>query len=833
MTAPAHGPSRVRIDGKFFRRGTERFVLRGVTYGGFAPNKAGEPFPEPDLVEADFARIRSLGANTLRTYDLPPPWLMDLAAAADLLVMAGVAWPSHGCFLDSQHTAREARTVVTTAARRLADHPAFLALVLANEIPADVVRWTGTRRMAAFLDELAIAVRAAAPGCLCTYANFPTTEFLQPARLDFVTFNVFLHEERPLAEYLHRLQNLAGDRPLVLGECGADSLREGLEGQAAVVGRCLAAASRAGLAGSVVYAFTDDWYRGGRRIEDWALGITDAERRPKPAFDVVRAAFTGPPAGPPRTPRVSVVVASFNGASTLPACLESLRHLDYPDYEVILIDDGSTDDTTRISAAFPEVRTLRHAVNMGLSTARNLGIRASTGDIVAFTDADCRADPDWLRLLVIGLFELRVAGIGGPNLLPPDDSPLAAAVMASPGGPAHVLLEDGSAEHLPGCNFAFWRWALEGIGGFDPVFRRAGDDVDVCWRILRQGWRLGFAPAAVVWHHRRSTVGDYLRQQAGYGEAEGLLVAKHPERFNAIGGARWQGRIDPPGMSPLFWNRSVVYRGVFATAPYQTLYTPAADGVLPLLTSLEYHAIVALPLVVLALLWPALWPLAATALCVPPALCLLAAARVRLPADRARWWSRPLIAGLHHLQPLVRGAARYQARFNRSTDPRGPEAATPEAALPVPPRGGVLAYWSREHRDRRAWLERMVGALENRCWSHREDTGWGDVDLEVSGSPWAVVTVVTMSEPNQDGSFTLRARLRRRWTLTASVLFWATLAGVALIAGIFRVDWRAWWIPVASQAVIAWFIWSQGRQLEARLVAVLDEVAREWGLSRL
>src|ERR1035441_9778268 len=125
----------------------------------------------------------------------------------------------------------------------------------------------------------------------------------------------------------------------------------------------------------------------------------------------------------------------------------------------------------------------------------------------------------------------------------PEDSLVAAAVMASPGGPAHVMLSDHQAEHIPGCNMAFYKEALSQIGGFDPTFHRAGDDVDLCWRLQQAGYEIGFSPAAFVWHYRRSTIGAYLRQQRGYGEAEALLVRKHPECFNSFGGNLWRGRI--------------------------------------------------------------------------------------------------------------------------------------------------------------------------------------------------------------------------------------------------------------------------------------------------
>src|SRR6185369_4605378 len=127
------------------------------------------------------------------------------------------------------------------------------------------------------------------------------------------------------------------------------------------------------------------------------------------------------------TPRVSVVVASYNGARTLQICLASLGRLNYPDYEVILVDDGSTDTTPRIASDHPRVRYI-YQENKGLSVARNTGIAAATGEIIAFTDSDCRADEDWLYYLIGDLLGDDFAAIGGHNFLPPEDSWIAASV---------------------------------------------------------------------------------------------------------------------------------------------------------------------------------------------------------------------------------------------------------------------------------------------------------------------------------------------------------------------------------------------------------------------
>ncbi len=834
MPQPAPAHERVRVDGRFFRTDSQRFIVRGVTYGTFAPNSAGEPFPEPDAARRDLEQMRQLGANVFRTYDLPPHWLLDTAASLGLRAFITAPWAYQSCFLASATSRRNARTAVATTACSLARHPAVFALAVANEIPPDIIRWSHPSRVAAFIDELIDAAHDADPDLLCTYANFPPTEFLQPRRHDFVTFNVFLHQRSTLDPYLARLQLLAGDLPLVLGECGADARREGPDSQARILADNLAAARDAGLAGAVVFAFTDDWVRGGLRVQDWEMGLTTANRQPRPAFAAVQAAFLAPthPASP--TPRVTVVVACYNGAQTLRACLESLRRLDYPDFEILVIDDGSTDHTPDITTAFPDVRTLRHPENRGLSTARNLGIRAASGEVVAFTDADCEADRDWLRHLVAALTRGDAVAAGGPNLLPPDDSTVAAAVMASPGGPTHVMLDDRSAEHVPGCNMAFRKSALEQIGGFDPTFRRAGDDVDICWRIQARGWRIAFAPAAFVWHHRRATVGDYLRQQAGYGEAEALLATRHPDRFNALGNAVWHGRIVGPPADPPPWRHPVIHHGPFATGLFQTVYTPRPGSLLPFLTSLEYHLAIALPLLILAVFLPPIGPLALASWLLPPALATFAASRTVLPPNRTSPTSRPLVALLHYLQPLVRAAARYGARMrlgNSLPHPTSTSTRTTTTTSTSATTDPDRAFWSPTWRERTDWIQRIRQTLDQHQWPNQPDTGWSRHDLALLGSSWIRLEFVTAAEANHDHSQTLRSRTRTRWTLAAHTAFWALLATQALAFGAFDLPIRLAWLPALPQLALAATLVHRGRCLRRRFNALLDEVAHDWNLT--
>lgn len=114
-------------------------------------------------------------------------------------------------------------------------------------------------------------------------------------------------------------------------------------------------------------------------------------------------------------PRVSVIVCSHNGAATLRGCLASLQALNYSNYEVILVDDGSTDGTPRIASNFSLVRTARQG-HGGLGVARNVGAVEATGEIVAYADADCVVDADWLHHLISAMHHQDVDAIGGHNI---------------------------------------------------------------------------------------------------------------------------------------------------------------------------------------------------------------------------------------------------------------------------------------------------------------------------------------------------------------------------------------------------------------------------------
>lgn len=659
--------ARPHAAGKFLARGAEEFYLRGVTYGPFEPGPDGVVYA-PSAVRDDFAAMAAAGINSLRLYTVPPRWLLDCASEHGLAVLVGLPGEQNDAFLDDRSRRRSITDGVRDGVRACAGHPAVLGYAVGNEIPASIVRWHGRRKVERFIRRLYEAAKLEDPDGLITYVNFPSTEYLELSFLDFVCFNVYLEQRERLEAYLYRLQTLAGDRPLVLAELGLDSRRNGEHRQAESLSWQIRAAFAGGCAGMFAFAWTDEWWHGGCAIEDWDFGLTTRAREPKPALAAVNDAYDEAPLAPAHhRPRVSVVVCTYNGAATLENCLDGLAKLEYPDYEVIVVDDGSTDSTPQLAARH-DVRLIR-TENLGLGSARNTGMQAASGEIVAYIDDDARPAPRWLDYLVAEFARSDHCAVGGPNIPPGGDGVVADCVANSPGGPVHVLLSDAEAEHIPGCNMAIRAEALRAIGGFDPQFTTAGDDVDVCWRLTQRGWTIGFAPAAFVWHHRRNSVRAYWRQQRGYGRAEALLERKWPERYNSAGHLRWSGRMYGRGLAlPLLSGRRRVYHGTWGLAPFQSLYEPAQRTLLSLPLMPEWYLLISALGVSsgLGALWRPLLgalPLLAVCLLMMLAGAIRSAARQTLPAlprlSRGRMSALlALTTALHVIQPVARLAGR-------------------------------------------------------------------------------------------------------------------------------------------------------------------------------
>jgi glycosyltransferase involved in cell wall biosynthesis len=776
--------------GKFLFIGNEKLLIRGVTYGTFKPDERGNEFPDPQRVREDFSQMVRCNINAVRTYTCPPRWLLDLASQQGIFVMVGLPWESHIAFLESQQTVKSIEERMRRMIKGISGHPAILGYVIGNEIPGHIVRWHGPKKVERFLKRLYFLAKNEDPQGLVSYVNYPTTEYLQLPFVDFTSFNVYLEDRDRLESYLYHLHNIAGDRPLVMGEIGLDSRRNGVKKQAAVLDWQIRTAFGAGCAGAFVFAWTDEWHRGGHDIEDWDFGLTDRNRRPKPAMHSIQHAFSEVPFPKDmKWPRISVVICSYNGERTLRQCYDAIQRIDYPNFELIVVNDGSKDKTKEITRLYGF--KMIDSPNVGLSAARNLGLKAATGDIVAYIDDDVYPDRDWLKFLAYSFLTTDYAGIGGPNIPPPEDGEIAHCVANAPGGPQHVLVSTRDAEHIPGCNMAFRKSCLDAVGGFDPRFRVAGDDVDLCWKMIERGWRLGFNPAAVVWHHRRDTIRTYLRQQTGYGRAEALLERKWSKKYNAFGHISWSGKLYGNGNGHRFsWKKYRIYHGTWGSAPFQPLYKPNATTLETLLLTPEWYIFnsMMMGIVLLGFFWkPLFMALPLLALMSGSSLVSILSTVSSLSFNGIegglfhRLKLRAVTGLLHILQPL----ARLWGRLSLGLNPlrmRCP----PELTLP---RSRSTVIWDENWKSPEDRLSTIEAALCSRSTAVRRGGDYDSWDLEVKGGVFGGLRMKMGIE--EHGSGRQLVRLRSWPTIPLTGLFAATLPAFLAVAASMDNAWTA------------------------------------------
>jgi glycosyltransferase involved in cell wall biosynthesis len=786
----------IQTDGKQFALGGKRFRFRGVTYGTFRAREDGALFPEREQLKHDLSDLAEAGFTVLRTYTPPTDDLLDCAADWDLRVLYDAFYLDWRYLIgasrrQTEAIAAEARRVVRYESRRTRGDERVLALSLGNEIPADAVRWVGTKRITNVIEDLRSVVREEDPQRLVTYANYPTTEYLQLDCLDFLTFNVFLEDEHAFRRYLTHLQQLAGDRPLVLGETGmhASGDPRGEIRQAETVGWQLSTALERGVAGTCLFSWTDDWWVGDQPVEGWSFGLTRKDRSPRPALDVARDwNQRGIEHLRDEWPALSVVICAYNAAATLDECLRHTCALDYPNLEVIVVDDGSTDETPKIVNHHPQTRHLR-IPHSGLSAARNEGFRSAGGEIVAYLDADAFPSPEWPYFMVLGFDGRRVGGVGGPNVPPPNESLGAQVVARAPGGPVQVLFSDDRAEHVPGCNMAFWKNVLTEVGGFDPVFTSAGDDVDLCWRVLDKDWEISYSPAALVWHRRRSGLSPYLRQQAGYGRSEALVEARHPDRFGPLRTACWRGRIyntlSPPA------RRQRIYRGPLGLSSYQSIYQSGGHGL-----DIAHQAGVPVAALMLAsapfgLLSAALALPALAALAFIAGLTFIDMYRVN-PPQGAGLRFRASVALHHVLQPLVRSWGRWINGHVATRD-------RPQEPLPGPvDRAGRGVLTFPDTQQRAELVGAAASALRRAGRRVQFASEWEDHDLKIASSRLVHGALVTSSHVH--GVIQLRVRPKLQISGAALILAIAlglapvspALAGVTVALAAGDIAWGCW-----------------------------------------
>lgn len=202
-------------------------------------------------------------------------------------------------------------------------------------------------------------------------------------------------------------------------------------------------------------------------------------------------------------PLISVVVVTRNRSTSLVRTLKSLRQLDYPSYEIIVVDNGSVDNTAAVVKEFSAKYVFSSPAN-GISLSRQLGIDAARGEIIAFCDDDCLPVSDWLQHFARRLCSQENLGLVGGHI---DNVGFTGAkrfkgrTKLERNGQLKFVENPHEADFFGNANVAFKRCALQLIGGYDPFFKAARAEIDMAMRIRKHGFQIDYEPAAVVEHH--------------------------------------------------------------------------------------------------------------------------------------------------------------------------------------------------------------------------------------------------------------------------------------------------------------------------------------------
>jgi len=230
-------------------------------------------------------------------------------------------------------------------------------------------------------------------------------------------------------------------------------------------------------------------------------------------------------------PEFSIIVPVFNCEETMDACLESLLNQDYPSYEIIIIDDGSTDETAQICQSKEGIQIIQVS-NGGPSKARNIGVKKAKGEFVAFTDGDCIVHQQWLTELRKGFLRAEIASVGGNQISPETESSYGQnvqetfAILGFATSYMKTRPNMAKIQHNPSCNSAYRKTLFETIGGFEESLW-PGEDMDLDFRLTQQGYILMRNPKAIVKHFRPQSHTELGNMMQRYGASTNLLLRKY------------------------------------------------------------------------------------------------------------------------------------------------------------------------------------------------------------------------------------------------------------------------------------------------------------------
>lgn len=241
--------------------------------------------------------------------------------------------------------------------------------------------------------------------------------------------------------------------------------------------------------------------------------------------------------------RVSIVIPVYNRASLIGSVIEALLDQAYRPFEIIIVDDGSTDNTERIVSSY-QVKYI-YQENRGPAAARNRGFRESGGDIIAFIDSDCIARKDWLENLIKGFDSPEVGAVAGSYDIANPESLLSRLIHEEikwrHSGFKRYIRAFGSY------NVAIRREVFEKVGGFDETYRTAsGEDNDLSYRILKAGYKIRFMPDALVAHYHTEKLFKYLKEQYRHAFWRMKLYKDHPDMIRGDDYTKFRDALEMP-----------------------------------------------------------------------------------------------------------------------------------------------------------------------------------------------------------------------------------------------------------------------------------------------